>query len=231
METYRTEEEQITAIKKFVADHGSKILAVIVLFIALVIGVQGCQQKQQNTKEAASQLFSMMTEQVELSGANPAGLSDDQRLAIDKAYQSLVADHTASIYATYGSFLQAKLAVSAQDYSGAEQNLNWVVDNSTNQEMKNLAKLRLAQVVFASGELDKALALAEKSLSPFEDQFLSLQGDILMAKGDQKAALEAYEKAELASAGSVAPDQMLAMKVKSLKPADADKIVPAASAQ
>jgi len=39
VDTYQSEDEQVAAIKKFIGDHGSKVLAVVILFIASVFPV------------------------------------------------------------------------------------------------------------------------------------------------------------------------------------------------
>ena len=60
MEVYRTEEEQIEAIKRWWKDNGNGILMGIGLAIALVFGWQSWQQNSRSKGEAASTLFNQM---------------------------------------------------------------------------------------------------------------------------------------------------------------------------
>jgi predicted negative regulator of RcsB-dependent stress response len=225
VETYRTEEEQVTAIKSFVATHGSKVLAVIIVCIAIVLGVQGYMQKQSAHRAAASAQFNILTAQIDQNGA---ALSSEQQQIIDASYQVLITDYADTIYAVYANFFQAKLAVSANELDAAANYLNWISDNASNDEMLALAQLRLGQIAFAQKEYDQALNIANQALSPFSRQFYSLQGDIFVAQGDRAKALMAYKKSQAAAqAAQLAEDQILSLKIASLEPADSSKVVKA----
>ena len=223
METYRTEEEQITAIKGFVTDHGSKVLAVIIISIAIVFGVQGYTQKQSAHRTQASAQFNVMAMQID----QDSGLLDKQKQQqLDAAYQALITEYPDTIYAVYANFLQAKLAVTINDLDAAHSYLTWVKENAQNKQMLALANLRSGQLLFSQEKLDEALAIASKPVAPFERQYLSLEGDILVAQGQREQALVAYQKSKVtAENANLAEDQILNLKINSLKPADSSKVV------
>ena len=229
MDTYRTEDEQVAAIKGFVANHGTKLLAVIILAIVIVLGVQGYLQKEAAHKSSASTLFNTMAAQIDQSGAP---LTDEKLLIVDTAYQSLISDYDDTIYAVYANFFQAKLAVASNKIDAAKGYLTWVVDHATNDEMLALANLRLGQLAFAENDLDKALTFALLHASPFERQYYSLEGDVYVAKGERAKALLAYEKSSaIAKEAQLAENQILSLKIASLKPADESKLVKPATAE
>jgi predicted negative regulator of RcsB-dependent stress response len=81
-----------------------------------------------------------------------------------------------------------------------------VVDRSPSDELRDLARLRLAAVLLDEKSHDEALALLEaKHAAALEGQYAALKGDILVAKNrpaDAKAAYRlALEKSDARSAG------------------------------
>lgn len=229
MDTYRTEDEQVAVIKGFVANHGSKVLAIIILSIAIVLGVQGYMQKQAAHRASASVQFNTMAAQIDQSSGS---LNSDKQQLLEMAYQSLITDYADTIYAVYGNFLQAKLAVAASDLSSARGYLTWVSENAASREMLALANLRLGQLAFAENKLDEALAIASQHTAPFERQYYSLEGDVYVAQGDRAKALVSYEKSKAAAENAqLAEDQILSLKIASLKPADESKLVKPASSE
>ncbi|NRB37480.1 MAG: tetratricopeptide repeat protein [Pseudomonadales bacterium] len=228
MDTYRTEEEQIAAIRKFAGEHGVKIITAIVVAIALFFGVQNWQKSQLQSKENASFLYN------ELSTAITAGsdMTAENRSAFDVAYASLMADHSGSIYASYASLFKAKLDVEAGELTKAEQSLQWVVDANFNKNITALAVLRLARVKSANGQRDVALGLLAKDAGPFTSAYEEAKGDIYLLQDKNPEALIAYKKAQdLKAQGMSMGSQMLKMKVEALDDSQQDKLFPKTAAK
>ncbi len=221
MDTYRTEEEQIAAIRKFAAENGAKVLAVIVAAIALFFAVQNWQQSQQKNKENASLLYS------ELSTAATAGASmtDENKAIFDAAYEQLMSEYGDSLYASYASFFKAKMSVEAGELDAAEMSLQWVVDANVNKDVTALAVLRLARVKASNEKREAALVLLSGDAGPYSAAFAEAQGDIYITQGDDENALIAYKKADAAQTpGFSLSAQMLKMKIESLDKTQQDKI-------
>ena len=225
METYQTEEEQLSAIKAFVAKNGTLLLTGVVVAIAAILGFQAFQAKQQAAKETASQYYNTMMQQLSNLATADASLSDSQQLNFDNAYQQLITEHADSVYAVYANFLQAKQAVNSKQLGNAKQYLQWIINANTDQQLTALAELRMAQVLYAQSDFEAALSLAAKQSEPFKAEYMQLQGDILQAQGDSSAALALYLQAKLLAANS---DPMLELKVQSLSPVDQTKLAPQA---
>ncbi len=221
MDTYRTEEEQIAAIRKFAAENGAKVLAVIVAAIALFFAVQNWQQSQQKNKENASLLYS------ELSTAATAGASmtDENKAIFDAAYEQLMSEYGDSLYASYASCFKAKMSVEAGELDAAEMSLQWVVDANVNKDVTALAVLRLARVKASNEKREAALVLLSGDAGPYSAAFAEAQGDIYITQGDDENALIAYKKADAAQTpGFSLSAQMLKMKIESLDKTQQDKI-------
>ena len=80
--------------------------------------------------------------------------------------------------------LAPKAAVDAGDTGHGENQLEWVVANSNEDELKSLARLRLAAVLIDQKQFDAALAALEgKHSESFAGLFLDMKGDIFNLQG------------------------------------------------
>lgn len=226
MDVYRTEEEQIEVIKKFIGDHGSKVLAVLILAIAGFFGFQHWQQSQQAGVAAASGLYN----QISMAAAAGAQMSDADKAEFDKAFTQLASEYPQSVYTSYATLHKAKLEVERSELDKAAQSLQWVVDANVSADLVALANLRLARVEFARGNNAAALQLLAKDAGPFAYAYQVSKGDVLVAEGKNAEALVAYKKArELKPAEGQFSDQILEMKISNLNAGDSSKLFPVAA--
>jgi predicted negative regulator of RcsB-dependent stress response len=89
-----------------------------------------------------------------------------------------------------------------------------VLDNSDSEIFRDIAGLRLARVLIASGELDAAAAIAGKvpSDGAFDALFAEVRGDIQRARGDLVAASDAYQQALAAMPADSQQRELLQLK-------------------
>ncbi|MCH6583302.1 MAG: tetratricopeptide repeat protein, partial [Proteobacteria bacterium] len=74
--------------------------------------------------------------------------------------------------------------------------LQWTLDNATDDGTKHAARLRLARIVADANDVDAALSLLDVSdIAGFELDYHELRGDLTVLKGDKQAAREAYRMA------------------------------------
>ena len=101
-----------------------------------------------------------------------------------------------SSYAAMGSMLAAKAAFDAKDLKGAKAQLQWVLDHSKEDEMKALAKIRIAGVLLDEKAYDEGLKILG---TEFPEQFAGLvsdrKGDIFVAQNKIADARTAYQAA------------------------------------
>ena len=93
------------------------------------------------------------------------------------------------------ALLSAKLAVDENDFAVAKSRLQWVIDHPNKSELTAIATARLAQVLLAENDSSAAATLFDSLSAAEQDRFPSVQGDILLVKGEIEAARSAYEKA------------------------------------
>ncbi len=218
MDTYRTEEEQVEAIKNWWQENGSQTIAIIGISIALMFGWQWWQDRQISNSGAASIAYQELLDAVGGDNSKP----DDVQLQTARHMaSSLKEQHASSNYAQYAAMLIAKLAVDAKDYDEADAQLAWVVANAE-PALASLAQLRLARVKFAAGNTDQALSLLEGAeVGIYGAAYQETKGDILLEKNDKQKAHAAYKAAmEIHSQQATQPSPLLEMKMQGLAEPD-----------
>ncbi len=220
METYRTEEEQVEALKKWWDENGRSTIAAVVLALGAGFGWQGWQEHQRGQAEEASLLYEQMMEAVGQS----AELG--QQEAIKTLGERMKADYPSSTYAQFASLHLARIAVVEGRLEDAESQLRWVLTKGPAGEIALLAELRLARVKAAMGESQAALDILNAAdPGAFAAAYAEAEGDIYMDLGDSAAAIAAYERAlGLAAASEGGASQALRLKLSSLTPVPAREL-------
>ncbi|MDN0081377.1 tetratricopeptide repeat protein [Crenobacter sp. SG2305] len=201
------EQEQIDELKAFWNDWG-KLIAGVVLAAALgYSGFVGWEYYQRTQAEKAEALYSQL-EQAAQQGD----------LAKLKPVQAaLVADYPSTAYASRGALLAARVAFDKNDLATAKTQLKWVIDTSKEPAVKAVAQLRYAGVLLDEKHYDAAIAELEREhAASFDALFLDLKGDIYQAKGDAKAAREAYKTALAKLIGDSPNRQLIQTKLDAL---------------
>lgn len=189
MAELRTDEEQVEAIKQWWKNNGSSLLIGIGAALAIVFGWQAWQNHEaQQRSEAASQFVTLM---------NAFG-SQDETSADTVAFvaKTLRDDHADSAYAVYANLMLARVQLMQNsDTEGAVESLQWALEKAVDtQPLALVVRSRLAQAQMALEDYDAALATIDgaKDSDAFGAIFAELRGDILLAKGDQNGARDAY---------------------------------------
>lgn len=212
MESYRTEEEQVEALKKWWRENGSSTLLAIALGLALVFGWQAWRDNSVAKQEAASAVYQNLLAAVQ---GNNGEMSTEQTATAKHLIGTLREDYAGSAYASYAALFEARFAVAEKDYAAAEQALRAVIDANATEELVQIATLRLARVLAADGRSDDALALLSANPTGFGAAFAEARGDIHLLAGNQDLAREAYEQAQ-AEGGDGMRNPLLAMKLAEL---------------
>jgi len=207
LDVYRTDEEQVEAIRAWWRENGRSALFGVVLGLAAIFGWRSWQAWEAAQTEAASALYQQMMEAVR------AGQSVDAT----KAGERIAAEYGKSSYAVFARLALAGLAMDAKDPDAAAGHLRLALEQNKVAALEPEIRLRLARVLAARGKHDEALALIA---GPLADGYAAaadeLRGDIESARGNVDAARSAYEKARSAPAG--ASDELLDLKLESLGP-------------
>jgi len=124
------------------------------------------------------------------------GLQANDVKTVRDASGSLVESFPNTLYASMGALASARFYFERGDLKSARTQLQWTADRSSSDELRDLARLRLAGVMLDEKAYDEALAQLEaKHASAMAAQFAVLKGDVLVAKGKAAEAKAAYRLA------------------------------------
>ena len=190
------EQEQLASVKGWWHDNGTRVLTALAVVVIAGSGWQGWRIWQANQAQQAGAQYEVLLKAAQ--GGDAKALRD--------AGGTLVESFSGTLYASMGALVAARFHVERADLKNAKTQLQWVVERSPSDELRDLARLRLAAVLLDEKAHDEALALLEaKHAAPLEGQYAALKGDILVAKNkpaDAKAAYRlALEKTDARSAG------------------------------
>jgi len=204
MTAYQTEEEQIEALKKWWQENGKAAVAGIVLGLGGVLGWQAWNQHQHTIAEQASAKYE------QLGMASSQGAVDS---AIKQA-ELLITEFGDTPYAVFAALDLARLHGEQGNSAAAKQQLQWVMDNSSEQGLQQIARLRMARLLLNEGDLGAAQKLVDAApADSFAGEFAQLRGDIALARDDREAARKAYEQA---LASNVSNTDLVQMKLDDL---------------
>ena len=222
MDVYRTEEEQIEALKRWWQENGKSLLIGIVLALVAVYGYKGWESHKKSEGEAASNIYFDLMDAVSIAEQN----ADEANTAtINHLAAQLKADYASSTYAIYAALIAAKQAATKDDLASAEQELQWALDKTkAGSSLYLITQLRLARVIFAQGgeeNAKRALALLEGPASAAHSaSYEEAKGDIYVSMGRLEEARSAYKKALAEVENSATQRPLLEIKLNDLAEGD-----------
>lgn len=189
------EQDQLEDLKAWWARWGNYVSAIVIVVCVGIIGVQGWRWWQHNQAEQASVLYTAIS---------TAARTNDVAKAKD-AMSELAAKFGGTGYAPRGALITAKMLFDSGDKAGARAQLQWVIDKSDDDLLRQIARYRLAELQFDEGQNDDALrTLDAKHEDSLAGLYADLRGDILAAAGKTAEARAAYQIA-VAKLDSKAP--------------------------
>ncbi len=182
MEVYRTDEEQVEALKRWWEQNGRTAIIGVVVLLAAVFGWKSWQQHERNQAEFASITYELMQSEPEKA---------------DERGRALLGSHPESGYATLAALSMARAALEAGRREEAAGHLRWAMEKGANPGLRLLARQRLARVQMDMGQGEAALATLDGGSdgAGFEAAYAETRGDILLSLGRRDEAREAYRKA------------------------------------
>ena len=180
------EQEKIDDLKLFWRRWGNAISGAVIAVCLAFIAVQGWRWYQDKQAEEASVLY----------GAVAAGVRASDVPKARDAMGQLADRFGRTGYAPRAALLYAKLAWDQGDKAGAKSQLQWVIDRAAEDELKQVARFRLAEALLDEKQYDTALAtLDARHADPFAGLYADLRGDVLVAAGRNEDAKAAYQTA------------------------------------
>jgi predicted negative regulator of RcsB-dependent stress response len=217
VEEYRTEEEQVEALKRWWDENGRSTIAAVIIALSAGFGWQTWKGYDQGQRENASDAYQAMLQAVSVDQSTAQ--QEQEIIALAGAIKE---NHESSAYAQFAALHLARLAVEQGDLAEAEAQLRWVLGKADKgSDAAWVAQLRLARVLAASGDADQSLAiLAEGGDSPYQASYAVARGDVLLQLGRTDEARDAYTAARMAAASNPGRINLMTLdqKLQSLTP-------------
>ncbi len=218
MEIYDTEEEQVEALKRWWKANGTSTIAGIVTALVLITGWNLWRSHQRDTANQASAYFQQLL----------TDSGEKKHESVEQMSQQINAQAGSTLYADMSKLFVAKTKVEQGDSEAAKMILQGLMNSSSNDEVKNIARIRLVRLMLATQEYEKGLqtiAQVDASKSDgFSATYDELTGDLYVALGRLGEARTAYQNAK--RNGAVSP--LLAIKIDDITAAEIEDISEAA---
>ena len=180
------EQEQLATLKAWWHDNGNLVLGVIAAVALGIAAWQGWHWYQRHEVLQASMLYEALAK----------GARSGDAKAVRDAAGALTENFPRTLYASMGALTTARFHFDRGDAKNAKAQLQWVIERSRADDLRELARLRLAALLLDEKAYDEALKLLEaKHADAYAAQYAVARGDVLQAKGDLAEAKKAYRQA------------------------------------
>jgi predicted negative regulator of RcsB-dependent stress response len=207
VDEFLTESDQWERAKTFVRENGVAMIVGVLLGAGILWGWSWWGERVTARSNAAAARY--------LDVLDALGRNDKAR-AIELTEQ-LKKDYSATPYVDQAQLALARMHVMRGEFEDAAQRLSGVMQNSKDEQLRPIARERLARVQLAQGKADDALkTLGTGEPAAFAAGYQEIRGDALLQKGDRKGALAAYRQALAAMEPGVTETGLLQLKITDL---------------
>jgi len=180
------EQEQVDAFKHWWKDYGKFVLLALAILSGGFAATKGWHYYNEKQTGEAATLFSELNKQI--ASNDPKRINDAAAAVIDK--------YGSSAYAPRAALVSAQINIQAKDAAHAKTQLQWVIDHSGEEGLKDVARLKLASLLLDEKSYAESLALLEGTHpDSFVGLYADLKGDVLNAQGKLEDARAAYQQA------------------------------------
>ncbi|MBI4207077.1 MAG: tetratricopeptide repeat protein [Betaproteobacteria bacterium] len=180
------EQEQLEAIKAWWDRYAKLVVAAAIACLLTIAAFQGWRYYRHQQSLAAVTLYEQLVQ---------AERANDAKKVRDIAAQ-VIDNYSRTPYAAMAALSAARASFESGDLAASKVQLQWVIDNAGEEELRDVARLRLAGVLLDEKKYAEALALADvRHVASFGGLYADLKGDILLAQGKLAEARSAYQAA------------------------------------
>lgn len=180
------EQEQLDQLKHFWAQYGNLITWTLIVVLGSFAAWNGWNYWQRSQSSQAAALF----DEIERASAE----KDMPR--VERALKDIQTQFEGTGFAAQGSLLAARTLFESGKAEGAAAALAWVIEKSSDDSYRSVARLRLAGVHLEAKAYADALKVLEAPVpKAYEGLVADRRGDVLMAQGQRDDAKAQYQKA------------------------------------
>ncbi len=180
------EQEQVAELKAWWKQHGNLIVTVVLAAAFAFAGWQGWRWYSASQAAQAAAVFDALAK---------AAQTGDAKALRDSA-GTLIESYPRTLYASMGALVAARFHFDRSDFKAAKAQLEWVVGRAPSEDLRDIARLRLAAILLDESAPDEALKLLDAQHgAAYESQYAALRGDALLAKNQRAEARAAYQLA------------------------------------
>lgn len=186
MDDNLTDQQQAEVIKAWLKENRKSLIGGLVLGVSGFFAIQFFQDNRLRESEMASQLYA----EIEFA-VKQQRISQAQTLL-----QKMDTDYANTPYQDQSHLFMAKLFMDSVDYDNAIIQLEFLIENSSEESLKHIARIRISRIKLQQNSYNEALQILETdSMGAFEAKYEEIKGDIFSKKGEFSDAQSAYLKA------------------------------------
>lgn len=195
-------EEQMWALKEFLAKTWKIIVAVIVIGLLAYYGWNYYQSNQVKKLEQMSDRYEQLVKQ--LDQTKPESVNDLVAFAKEGD----------SVYHVFADLFAAKFYIEVtKDYAGAQALLTDALSKTKAEPVKSVINIRIARVQYQQNQYQESLATLDKvNNEAWEPVINEIRGDILTKMSRYAEAVDAY-KIALKSAAMISSEPNIKIKL------------------
>src|SRR3990170_4834715 len=172
------EQEKLDALKAWWQENARLIVLAVAAAAIAVSGTNGWRWYQRQQALEAGALYGTLAKAVRAGDAK----------ALRDAGGALTERYAGTLYASMGALAAADFHFDRGELKSAKAQLEWVLERSSSEDFRDIARLRLAALLLDERAYDEALALlAHKPLEAYAALYAALRGDLLVAQGGPAA--------------------------------------------
>lgn len=217
------EQEQLDALKAFWKQYGNLVTWVLVLALGAYAAWNAWQYWQREQGLKAGAMYEELDRAALANDADKAG----------RIFTDMKTQFAGATFTHQAGLLAAKVQFDQGKADAASASLAWVAEQAKDEELRTVARLRLAALQAEAKQFDEALkTLAAANAVGFEALVADRRGDVLTLQGKAEEAKAAYQTAYKAMSETVDYRRLIEAKLTALgaAPAAVPAVAPAASA-
>lgn len=188
MESY-TQQDEVDKLKAWWKNYGNSLVIGLLLGVGILFGNKYWDQYHGEQLATASNLYEQLLSNIKSN--NPK--------ASKETSGKIISDYKSTPYAAMAALLMAKVNFEKGDVTSAQSQLQWAVDNATEDTLEHVARIRLARVLLGQGKTEEAsklvLAIDDGDMAGHKAEYYEVIGDIYARQGNMESARLAYQKA------------------------------------